>query len=77
MPKRVNRKRARTPVVRDRHLLYTAAVQSVDADLDFFLRVYKRKRGEPFKTLREDFCGTAALACEWVRRRFINRGAGR
>lgn len=76
MPKRVKRKRARKPVVRDRHLLYTAAVQSVDADLDFFLRVYKRKRGEPFKTLREDFCGTAALACEWVRRRADHRAWG-
>ena len=63
-------------IVRDRHLLYTAAVQSVDADLDFFARVYKRKRGERFRTLREDFCGTAALACDWVSRKPDHRAWG-
>jgi SAM-dependent methyltransferase len=52
-----------------RHYLYSAAVQSVDADIRFFRRVYKRKNGAPFRRLREDFCGTAALACDWVRRR--------
>lgn len=68
--------RRRTPTVRDRHLLYTAAVQSVDADADFFQRVYRRARGERFLTLREDFCGTAALACEWVRRNKEHRAWG-
>jgi len=56
-----------TPQVRDKHLLYSAAVQSPDTDLEFFLRVFRRERGRTFRTLREDFCGTAALACEWVR----------
>lgn len=52
-----------------RHLLYTAAVQSVETDLDFMQRVYRKERGgQRFRRLREDFCGTAALACEWVRR---------
>jgi SAM-dependent methyltransferase len=63
-------------VVRDKHLLYTASVQSVDADLDFFQRVYKRRNGRPFRLLREDFCGTAALACDWVRRRKDHRAWG-
>jgi SAM-dependent methyltransferase len=60
----------------DRHLLYSAAVQSPDTDLDFFERVYKKTRGERFRLLREDFCGTAALACEWVGRRKKNRAWG-
>jgi SAM-dependent methyltransferase len=64
------------PVVRDRHLLYSAAVQSVDADLDFFARIFRRMSGRPMKTLREDFCGTAALACEWVRRGQDHRAWG-
>ena len=51
-----------------RHYLYTASVQSVEADLKFFRRIYKKKNGGPFRRLREDFCGTATLACEWVRR---------
>lgn len=63
-------------IVSDRHLLYSAAVQSVDSDLDFFQRIHKRKRKRPFRLLREDFCGTAALACEWVRRNRENRAWG-
>ena len=51
-------------------------MQSVDVDLDFFQRIYKRKRGERFRTLREDFCGTAALACDWVGRRSDHRAWG-
>ena len=58
------------PTVRhpDRHVLYEAAVQDIDFDLGFFQRVYRGLRGRPFTHLREDFCGTARLACEWVRR---------
>ncbi len=63
-------------VVRDRHLLYSASVQSVEADLDFFQRVYKRKRGKRFTTIREDFCGTALLACEFVKRNRSHRAIG-
>ncbi len=71
------KKRKRTkPIVRDRHLLYSAAVQSAEADLDFFQRIYKRKRGKRFTTLREDFCGTALLACEFVKRNHQNRAIG-
>jgi hypothetical protein len=52
----------------DLHHLYEAAVQSVDADLDFSARVFKKKAGRKAVALREDFCGTAALACEWASR---------
>jgi len=70
-------KRRKTPaVVRDRHLLYSASVQSADADLDFFQRVYRRKRGKRFTSIREDFCGTALLACEFVKRNRENRAIG-
>ncbi len=62
-----------TKIVKDKHLLYSAAVQSTDADIDFFKRVYKRRRGEKFEFFREDFCGTAALACDWVSRNKKNR----
>lgn len=60
----------------DRHHLYEASVQSVDADLDFAAKVYKRHAGRPIRLLREDFCGTAALACTWVKRRKKNRAIG-
>jgi len=52
----------------DIHHLYEASVQGVDWDLDFAARVFKNKRGRKPVDLREDFCGTAALACEWVSR---------
>jgi SAM-dependent methyltransferase len=57
-----------SPLRRDPHALYEASVLSAEYDLDFFARVYRRHRGRPFRLLREDFCGTAALACAWVRR---------
>jgi SAM-dependent methyltransferase len=53
----------------DRHFLYEAAVQDVDFDLTFFQRIYRQLRGNTFRLLREDFCGTARLSCEWVRRK--------
>ena len=52
----------------DLHHLYEASVQSVENDLDFAARVFKKKTERKAISLREDFCGTAALACEWVSR---------
>jgi len=65
-PKHKRRKKRSAPL--HRHYLYSAAVQSVEADLKFFRRVYKRNHGKLFRRFREDFCGTAVLACDWVRR---------
>lgn len=57
-----------SPLAHDRYALYEAAVQGVDFDLGFCERVYRSVRGRPFRRLREDFCGTAALASGWVMR---------
>ena len=51
----------------DRHALYEAAVQGVEYDLDFFQRVHRALNGRAFTRFREDFCGTAAMACAWRR----------
>lgn len=56
----------------DRHSLYEAAVQNVEADLDFIDRVYKKINGKRARLLHEDFSGTASLACSWVSRRAKN-----
>jgi len=53
----------------DLHYFYEASVQGVDWDIDFAARVFKNKRKRPALDLREDFCGTAKLACEWVKRK--------
>ncbi len=71
------RKRRRTTAKRaDKYTLYQLAVQSVDAEIDFVDRVYTKRRGKRATLLREDFCGTANTACEWVRRRAANRAVG-
>ena len=51
----------------DRHVLYEQSVQSVDSEVEFLRNTYREIRKRPAVSLREDFCGTAAAACEWVR----------
>lgn len=65
-----------SPLSRDRLALYEASVQGVEYDLDFFERVWRSLRGGRFTTLREDFCGTAQMACAWALRRPANRALG-
>jgi SAM-dependent methyltransferase len=67
---------SRSPLARDRHVLYEASVQSADYDLDFFERVYRRHHGRSFRRFREDFCGTAMLSCAWALRRPENESWG-
>jgi SAM-dependent methyltransferase len=51
----------------DRHELYEASVQSVDHEVEFLAAAFTELTGRKALKLREDFCGTAAAACEWVR----------
>lgn len=60
----------------DRHRLYEESVQEVESDVQMIDRVFKKRYGRLPKRLREDFCGTAALCCEWVRTRSDNRAVG-
>ena len=60
----------------DRHLLYEASVQAVHLDLVFLDRLCRRRRGKPLRSLAEDFCGTAVLACTFVKRHPENRAWG-
>ena len=50
----------------DRHLLYQQAVQDVESEIDFIEQTWSELRQRPAEFLREDFCGTAKTACEWV-----------
>lgn len=71
-----NQKRRTGPETQDWHRLYEMAVQSPDVNVDFFDRVYRRINDKTPKTLKEDFCGTALLAAEWVRKRKDNIAVG-
>ena len=53
-------------VLADPHLLYQLAVQDVEAEIDFVEQTWSELRQRPAVVLREDFCGTANTACEWV-----------
>jgi SAM-dependent methyltransferase len=51
----------------DKYRAYSDAVQSPDYEARFLRKVYKQLVGSDPKVLREDFCGTFALCCEWIK----------
>lgn len=60
----------------DKHELYERSVQEVSADVKFIQRAFKKKNGRKAQSLREDFCGTAALCAEWVKKDSANTALG-
>ncbi|SDX57862.1 hypothetical protein SAMN05421783_13821 [Thiocapsa roseopersicina] len=60
----------------DRYRLYQLAVQNPRTEIDFVDRTFRQLRGRSARMLREDFCGTAAVCCEWVGRRKRNQARG-
>lgn len=73
---RSKRKKRVGPKSTDYHWLYQTAVQSPDVNVKFFDRVYKARNGRLPALLKEDFCGTALLAAQWVRTRDDNMAYG-
>lgn len=70
MGKKSKHRRAGSGVaaVPDKYALYEAAVQNVEADLDFIEETFSELRGGAARTLKEDFCGTASLAARFAAR---------
>ncbi len=60
----------------DRHQLYELSVQCAEAEVDFVQSTFKALRGRAALLLREDFCGTFGVCCEWVRRHRRHRAIG-
>jgi hypothetical protein len=56
----------------NKHILYEAAVQCVESEVDFVDETFKKLRKRKATILREDFCGTTNSSCEWVQRRESN-----
>ncbi|GJL83651.1 MAG: hypothetical protein DHS20C01_32850 [marine bacterium B5-7] len=52
----------------DKYELYQLSVQSVEPDIEFIRRVYKKQNGRPARHFREDFSGTGLLTCEWIKK---------
>ena len=57
----------------DRYALYQRSVQDPVKEMRFLADTYRRLRGRDARRLREDFCGSALFACEWVRRERRNQ----
>jgi len=51
----------------DLHELYEASVQNVENEIEFMQTTFQQLSGRTAYLFREDFCGTASAACEWVR----------
>jgi len=51
----------------DIHELYEQSVQNVEHEVEFLQTTFRELRGRTAYLLREDFCGTAAASCQWVR----------
>jgi hypothetical protein len=60
----------------DRHALYEKSVQDVAVEYKFVSNTFRKLRGRRPKHAREDFCGTASMCCEWVRRNKENTAFG-
>lgn len=60
----------------DKHVLYEKAVQCTEAEFEFVDGNFRRIRKRVPTVLREDFCGTANMCAEWVRRRRKNVAIG-
>ena len=77
MPRRKKRPTAGlTSRSADPHLLYERSVQETETTIDFIDSVFEDERGRLPLSLREDFCGTAKLAADWVLRGPRRRAVG-
>lgn len=67
--------RSNAPVF-DKYDYYRRSVQGPENDVLFFRDTYKELRGKEPSVLREDFCGTFSLCCEWVKLSNKNKAFG-
>ena len=51
----------------DKFSLYQQSVQTPDHEVEFFEQAYRDSFDRKPLTLREDFCGTFAVCCEWAK----------
>lgn len=76
MAKKKKRKKKSRRVAADKFDLYQRSVQEPESDCSFVSRIFKKRFGRRPHVLREDFCGTALMACTWVRKHSENEAWG-
>lgn len=67
MAKKQKSKRKTMADKADKFSCYQQSVQAPDHEIEIFDMVYKEQYDRKPLTLREDFCGTFAVCCEWVK----------
>ncbi|MEM8884063.1 MAG: class I SAM-dependent methyltransferase [Planctomycetota bacterium] len=65
--KRKQKKSGLTSATADRFFLYENSVQEPEADVEFILQAFRERSRLVPSSIREDFCGTAITAIEWVK----------
>lgn len=60
----------------DKYAYYRKAVQGPENDVVFLRDTYKELTGRRPTVLREDFCGTFSICCEWVKLDRQHRAVG-
>ncbi len=60
----------------DKYEYYHKSVQSPETDVEFFKATYEELKGKKPVAFREDFCGTFAISCEWVKLHKSHRAIG-
>lgn len=67
MAKKQKTKRRTMAETADKFDCYQQSVQAPDHEVEMFDQFYKEQFDRTPVTLREDFCGTFAVCCEWVK----------
>tara|TARA_B100000927_G_scaffold185545_1_gene149419 strand:- start:607 stop:897 length:291 start_codon:yes stop_codon:yes gene_type:complete len=52
----------------DRYQLYEESVQNVEFEVNFYKKMFKRTNNREATSLREDFCASAKISVEWVKK---------
>ena len=65
--KRKNRKKKSMAAKADKFLCYQKSVQSPEHEIEFFEQAYRDVFKRKPYSLREDFCGTFAICCDWAK----------
>ena len=60
----------------DKFDCYQKSVQSPKHEVEFFEQAYRDVAGSKPRILREDFCGTFAVCCTWVKSRIFMWSSG-
>ena len=80
VPKSKRRRKPKTRSSRarraEKYHLYEKSVQEPSADIALVNRIFRAHFARAPRLLREDFCGTAIFASEWIRRHPGNRAWG-